>query len=263
MSGDPDVTAGLLGQAVEALMDAADMAAAEMQIDRIAAAIDMPRVAWSVDISQPFINPHADAFLRRQGWPDEVMELWWRRSVTTKMPFYIRCRFEHVPFITDVRATPGRGGPAGLGPDPRRVREIVLALGHTALLTVPIHLPRGQVSMLTWAGARDPVDLAAMLGRTAGHLLGAGHYFMRAFNRTVGLRGVTAEELVRLSPRERDCLRLCAQGYGDAEIATLAGIARTTVRYNIDNVVEKLGAVNRTHAVALAAQLGLIGPVSA
>jgi DNA-binding NarL/FixJ family response regulator len=66
---------------------------------------------------------------------------------------------------------------------------------------------------------------------------------------------------MRLTPREWDCLRFMAQGFRDADIARLMEIALTTVRYHIDNAVQKLGASNRTHAAAVAAQSGLLGPI--
>ena len=65
----------------------------------------------------------------------------------------------------------------------------------------------------------------------------------------------------QLTPREWDCLRLIAQGFRDADVARLIGISPTTARYYIDQAVRKMNAANRTHAVALAAQLGLLGPI--
>ena len=64
-----------------------------------------------------------------------------------------------------------------------------------------------------------------------------------------------------LTPRESECLRLVAQGYRDAEIARLSGLAATTVRFHLDNVVRKFGAANRVQAVAIAAQLGVLGAI--
>jgi DNA-binding CsgD family transcriptional regulator len=52
---------------------------------------------------------------------------------------------------------------------------------------------------------------------------------------------------------------LAARGLREAEIAAQNGIRPTTVRYHLDNVVAKLGARTRAHAVAIAAQLGLVG----
>jgi DNA-binding CsgD family transcriptional regulator len=56
----------------------------------------------------------------------------------------------------------------------------------------------------------------------------------------------------RLSPREIECLAWAAQGKTYAEIGLLLGISFATVKTNLDNARFKLGAVNLTHAVALA-----------
>jgi DNA-binding CsgD family transcriptional regulator len=64
-----------------------------------------------------------------------------------------------------------------------------------------------------------------------------------------------------LTPREWDCARTLAQGYREAEIAELIGIKQVTVRFHLDNIVQKFGCKTRTQAVALLAQLGLLGPI--
>jgi DNA-binding CsgD family transcriptional regulator len=40
-------------------------------------------------------------------------------------------------------------------------------------------------------------------------------------------------------------------------------LASMTVRFHLDNVARKLGASNRAHAVAIAVQPGLLGPIGA
>jgi hypothetical protein len=67
--------------------------------------------------------------------------------------------------------------------------EMTMEMGLTALITAPVHLPRGQIAMVSWCGPLEP------------------------------------------------------------EAA--------------NNVARKLGASNRTHAVATAVQLGLLGPIGA
>jgi DNA-binding CsgD family transcriptional regulator len=69
------------------------------------------------------------------------------------------------------------------------------------------------------------------------------------------------EEKARLTVREWDCLRMLAQGYREAEAAELLNISKSTLRFHIENVVRKFDCKNRTQAVAIAAQLGLLGPV--
>lgn len=55
---------------------------------------------------------------------------------------------------------------------------------------------------------------------------------------------------VRLTDRERDSLALVAEGKTDWEISVILGVSEATARFHVDNGRRKLGAVNRTQAVA-------------
>lgn len=80
--------------------------------------------------------------------------------------------------------------------------------------------------------------------------------------RAIQLAGlITAEHLMTLSEptvappitltdRERDSLALVADGKSDWEISVILGISQSTARFHVDNARRKLGACNRTHAVA-------------
>jgi ATP/maltotriose-dependent transcriptional regulator MalT len=61
-----------------------------------------------------------------------------------------------------------------------------------------------------------------------------------------------------LSPRERDVLRLLAQGLTNRTIAGHLRIAPDTVRWHAKNIYSKLGATNRTQATTLAQRFGLL-----
>ncbi|GAC1353678.1 MAG: response regulator transcription factor [Herpetosiphon sp.] len=61
-----------------------------------------------------------------------------------------------------------------------------------------------------------------------------------------------------LTPREHDVLRLLAHGLQNKEIARELRISARTVKFHVSSVFGKLGASNRTEAVARAAQQGLI-----
>jgi NarL family two-component system response regulator LiaR len=61
-----------------------------------------------------------------------------------------------------------------------------------------------------------------------------------------------------LTEREIDVLRLLATGLSNSEIAGQLIITRNTVRHHIRNILSKLGATNRTEAVVLAIQHGLV-----
>jgi DNA-binding NarL/FixJ family response regulator len=63
---------------------------------------------------------------------------------------------------------------------------------------------------------------------------------------------------LRLTARERDVLELLAGGMRHEQIAERLGIGLETVRRHVRNASERLGAANRTQAVAIAVRRGLI-----
>ena len=61
-----------------------------------------------------------------------------------------------------------------------------------------------------------------------------------------------------LTQRELEVLRLIRDGYRNKQIADRLAIAETTVNFHIKNLVEKLQANDRTHAVTIALRRGLL-----
>jgi DNA-binding NarL/FixJ family response regulator len=61
-----------------------------------------------------------------------------------------------------------------------------------------------------------------------------------------------------LSEREREVLRLVADGLPTKQVARTLGITERTVKFHVNSIFHKLGADNRAQAVALAAQRGLL-----
>ena len=61
-----------------------------------------------------------------------------------------------------------------------------------------------------------------------------------------------------LTPREIDVLRLIAAGNANKEVAGQLSIAEETVKSHVTNILAKLGAKDRTHAVTLALKRGII-----
>lgn len=62
-----------------------------------------------------------------------------------------------------------------------------------------------------------------------------------------------------LTVREREVLRLAANGYTSKEIALQITIAHRTVERHIENARLKLGARNRAHLIGKALKAGLLG----
>ncbi len=61
-----------------------------------------------------------------------------------------------------------------------------------------------------------------------------------------------------LSAREREVLRLVADGLPTKQISLSLSITERTVKFHVNSIFRKLGADNRAQAVALAAQRGLL-----
>jgi DNA-binding NarL/FixJ family response regulator len=61
-----------------------------------------------------------------------------------------------------------------------------------------------------------------------------------------------------LSQRERTILGALAEGKPNKEIAKQLFITERTVKFHVSSVMRHLGARNRTHAVIIAEQLGLL-----
>jgi DNA-binding NarL/FixJ family response regulator len=62
-----------------------------------------------------------------------------------------------------------------------------------------------------------------------------------------------------LSPREIEVLRLVAMGNSNKQIAGQLTIVEETVKAHISNILSKLGANDRTHAVTIATTRGFLG----
>lgn len=76
----------------------------------------------------------------------------------------------------------------------------------------------------------------------------------------VEVAAVLAEHLgdEDLTPREIEVLQLIRDGHKNKQIADRLTISENTVNFHIKNIVEKLGANDRTHAVTIAVRRGLL-----
>jgi DNA-binding NarL/FixJ family response regulator len=141
--------------------------------------------------------------------------------------------------------------------------------GIDVLISIRGEFPRARIVILSTSDSDGDIRRALRSG-AAGYLLkSAPRNELLAAVRAVnaGSRYVPTEVAVRLAeylgqddptPRELEVLTLIREGYRNKQIADRLSISETTVNFHIKNLVEKLGANDRAHAVAIAIRRGLL-----
>jgi LuxR family quorum-sensing system transcriptional regulator CciR len=195
------------------------------------------------------------------GWEPEFVKHWLQQKLHLVSPIAAVCRMSTKPFAWDAETV----AQAVMEGRSRQSIEWPLtpARGFFGGITVPIHMPRGRTGSVSWYSREPSVDVAAVLAEHGDLLRLAGHRFM---DLVYAFRVETESSLeapLHLSERELECLTWAALGRTDLEIGSVIHRSPTTARFHIDNAVRKLGARNRTQAVAIAAQRGLIHPLDA
>jgi DNA-binding CsgD family transcriptional regulator len=224
---------------------------------RVGAAIRMPLAHCSLGMSSAGVNVRIRELMIYSGWPEGMIAQMLDQKALLMSPIHIRCRLKTEPFVTSHLDDL----PWGLHEVKQIARAMTRTLGIASVITAPVRLPRGELATVSWAGPLSHRQARETVEAVKAELIVASHYFIRAFRTACGLIDLKPEARMRLTVREWECLRLLAQGCRENEVAGIVGIAPSTVRYYLDNVVEKLGAANRTNAVALAVQCGILGPI--
>jgi LuxR family transcriptional regulator len=130
------------------------------------------------------------------------------------------------------------------------------AIGFNHGWTQPLHDARGRFGMLTLARGDAAIDAAELQLKLPMMQWLAQVVHDRLFAEFMAWQ--RNESIGRLTERELACLRLAADGGTSGEISAATGVAERTVNFHMANAISKLGAANKTHAVALAMRLGLL-----
>lgn len=141
--------------------------------------------------------------------------------------------------------------------------------GITTLIAIRGEFPTARIIMLTTSDADAEIQRALRAGAAAYVLKSMAKDELLGVIRSVheGGRHIPAAVAARLAEhlgednltsRELEVLELIRDGYRNKQIADRLTIAETTVNFHIKNLVEKLGANDRTHAVTIALRRGLL-----
>jgi len=143
------------------------------------------------------------------------------------------------------------------------------ASGTEALIAIRNQFPQAKVIMLTTSSGDIEIQRALRAGASAYVLKSTPKNELLQIIREVAagrrripsdVAGYVAEHLGQedLTPRELEVLELIRDGNRNKQIADKLSISETTVNFHIKNIVDKLQANDRTHAVTIALRRGLL-----
>jgi DNA-binding NarL/FixJ family response regulator len=141
--------------------------------------------------------------------------------------------------------------------------------GTDALIAIRGEFPRAHIIMLTTSDSDGEIQRAMRSGASAYILKSMQKDELLNVVRSVhaGRRHIPPEVAARLAEhlgdedlttRELEVLGLIRDGCRNKQIADQLAIAETTVNFHIKNLVDKLQANDRTHAVTIAIRRGLL-----
>jgi LuxR family quorum sensing-dependent transcriptional regulator len=172
-------------------------------------------------------------------WPAEFFMLYVENDYARSDPLIRRSMQSHMPFEWQADSYRSDGDP--------RVVEIMSRAADFGLkhgYVVPIHGPKGYEGCVSMAA--NALELSAH-ARSAVHLMA-----LYAFDRMRTLRGKPPDKKLLLTAREREVLSWVAAGKSAAQISQALKISKRTVDEHSQTAARKLGAANRTQAVAIA-----------
>lgn len=118
----------------------------------------------------------------------------------------------------------------------------------------------GELAAIGVAGLVRKTASSAVIEAAAALVARGGRYMPAHIMASAGSRSAPAAPSPRaaLTDRQRDVLRLMAEGHSNKEIGRLLSIAPDTVKTHVSQIFAELGAVNRADACMKGRSLGLL-----
>ena len=197
--------------------------------------------------------PRAEACTRElkqrvllQGWPEEWLKVYLEKDFVKRDPVIQFMKARQAPFRwSEIKSCPeiyARGAD---------VLQTARDFGLHDGFAFAMRMLDGTPVMVTFGGGN--VDISeeglSQLWLLATYALG------KALQLSVPYRSSDC----KLTAREIECIRWASVGKSEWEISQILGISEHTSEKHLLNAKAKLGASNRTHAVAEAMRLGFVG----
>ncbi|MFO1304522.1 MAG: autoinducer binding domain-containing protein [Burkholderiales bacterium] len=164
-----------------------------------------------------------------------------------------------------VRLTRGRAVPVGWSNENAAPDTRSRAFAHDATqhaigggVAMAVHDASAGRAVIAWdRGAREARDIDASPRRSLGTLALVGGLLHEGFAAQAGPADAGGHGLP-LTDRERECVSLVARGMTSADVGAKLGISARTANFHMGNVMEKLGAMSRSEAIARAMAANIV-----
>lgn len=180
-----------------------------------------------------------------QHFPNEWANRYNRKGYVFRDPIVHRLHYDKMPFSwSDAYRSCSRAGDVALIQG--EASEFGLRHGYV----IPISMIDGALTAVSFGGSSIHCSAAdlSVLNFAASYAVGSCLHHAESRRR----------QRHQLTAREYDCLLWAGEGKTDWEISVILGISRSTVLKHILAAREKLGAVNKAHAIAKAIRTKLM-----
>lgn len=165
------------------------------------------------------------------------------------------------PVVNEGRALPGPitwGGSHYMEKALQEGRRMLLeahTFGVRSAFSIPFFSAGGRYTLITLSSSCKRPDFDRLLQDKEAEAI---RIAMQAHLRLAELDLFDAEMKIKLTARQKSCLRMVLNGRTSAEMAELLSVTEATIRYHLTSAIKTTGAKNAVHAAFLAHQLVLL-----
>lgn len=170
-------------------------------------------------------------------YPQEWVEMYSERNLDLVDPIFAYADHKARPFLWNDPAFLN-----SLSPEQEVILQDAQSVGLKQGYTIPIHAPCSLPASCTLIPDSTSLD----------HMNFWAVHIMSSYFHDIARGAVGQEKRLTLSPRERQCLELAAQGKSDWAIGRILGIGERTVHKHIEGAKRRFGVSSRAQAVVQA-----------
>jgi LuxR family transcriptional regulator, quorum-sensing system regulator SolR len=245
MTSERSMSLTLLCDAFEAMERAATADELRTEMHRFANSMGFEHFAYALTVNTPSFKPQ-QYFL--SGYPPRWLERYLALDYFKEDPIVRHAESSTLPALWGDQRFHARAS-AGFWEEAR-------SFGLSAGVSFAVHEQPAATGIFSLARDRSldlpPAELAALVGRAQIFASLLHHAVSR-----IDLPRLLPGQDITLTAREKECLKWAAEGKTAWEIGQILSISERTAVFHLNNMMQKLGASNRTQSIVRAVALKL------